>query len=89
MIVWRGMGIALPILLLISGGVLSLFFDDTRIGNPSYLGWTLLLTALLSVLPALAAFGDDENGWTHHTLFFVPIALWVVGFLVGGVYALV
>ena len=85
-VVYRGMGVAIPVLLVISAGVLAFFFDDTRLGNLEYVGWAIIITGGLSVLPGLAAFGDEEGKWWHHSFFFVPILAWSVVFLAAGIY---
>ena len=55
MIIWRGFGIVVPIVLLISAWITSYWFEDTRVGNTSYLGWTLLWAGIVLILAALAA----------------------------------
>jgi hypothetical protein len=78
MIIWRGLGIAIPIFAAIVAGVLAIFFDDTRLGNLGYIGWILVITAIPTVLLALFSLGGTERGgWARHTLFFVPVAIWV------------
>lgn len=89
-VVWRGMGIVIPILLAVFAGLLSLVFDDTRLGNLAYTGWILIATAVPTALVALASLGGEEGGgWTKHSLFFVPVALWVPLLAGLGIYCLV
>jgi hypothetical protein len=90
MIIWRGMGIAIPIFAAITAGILALFFDDTRLGNLGYIGWILVITAIPTVLLALVTLGGEERGsWARHTLFFVPVALWVPLLAGLGIFCLV
>lgn len=84
-IVYRGFGVAVPILLAICAGGLSLLFTDTRLGNLDYVGWTFIIGGGLSVLPGLAALGDEERPWWHHSFFFLPIIVWSVGLVAGGI----
>jgi len=94
-IVWRGLGIAVPILLAISAAVMSLFFDDTRLGNAPYVGWSLVAASVPVLLVGLASLaGDDDDGereqskggWLQHTLFLIPVVAWFPMMLGGGIY---
>ena len=89
MIVWRGIGIAVPLLLVVAGFITSTFVPNPRLGNFEFVGWMLLIGAGLSLVPAAISFAGKEAKWTHHTLFFIPVALWVPLLAVGGGAALV
>jgi hypothetical protein len=79
MIIWRGAGIAIPIFAAVVAGILSFFFDDLRLGNLTYIGWILIITAAPTTVLALVALGGKERGsWARHTLFFIPAPLWVL-----------
>lgn len=89
-IIFRGLGILVPIVLFISGWIVSFWFKDTRIGNPPFMGWTLFYTAIVCLFLGLATFGGkDENGnpipKNKHHFFYIPIVFWALIF--GGVSA--
>lgn len=89
-IIFRGLGILVPIVLFISGWIVSFWFKDTRIGNPSFMGWTLFYTAIVCLFLGLVTFGGtDENGnpipKNKHHFFYIPIVFWALIF--GGVSA--
>jgi len=94
-IFWKGAGIAVPILFFIAAGIVSFFVEDTRIGNATFMGWSLVLAGVFNILPALAAFAGPEEGeeedreQTGHAFFFLPIWMWVMGCLALGVFLLV
>lgn len=89
-IIYRGLGILVPIVLFIAGWIVSFWFKDTRIGNPDFMGWTLFYTAIVCLLLGLATFGGtDRNGnpipKNKHHFFYIPIVFWALIF--GGVSA--
>lgn len=89
-IIFRGLGILVPIVLFISGWIVSFWFKDTRIGNPPFMGWTLFYTAIVCLLLGLVTFGGkDERGnpipKNKHHFFYIPIVFWA--FIFGGVSA--
>jgi len=89
-IIYRGLGILVPIVLFIAGWIVSFWFKDTRIGNPSFMGWTLFYTAIVCLLLGLGTFGGtDENGnpipKNRHHFFYIPIIFWALIF--GGLSA--
>ncbi len=85
--IWRGLGLGVLLALAAVGFSLAYFvFDDPKLGNLAWIGWTCVGTAGASVLVALATFGGEEKGsWTKHSLFFVPVVFWPLIF--GGVGA--
>lgn len=89
-IIFRGLGILVPIVLFISGWIVSFWFKDTRIGNPGFMGWTLFYTAIVCLFLGLGTFGGkDDNGnpipKNKHHFFYIPIIFWALIF--GGVSA--
>lgn len=93
--VWRGFGIVVPIVLLISGWITSYWFEDTKLGNSSYLGWTMLWAGIVLILAAIAALGgnSDEEGnpveeskKSVHSFFWLPIWVWCIVFIGLGTY---
>jgi hypothetical protein len=93
-IIYRGLGVLVPIVLFISGWIVSFWYKDTRIGNPDFMGWTLFYTAIVSLLLGFATFGAGEeqtaaNGQRipkkRAHFFFIPIIFW--GPIFGGISA--
>lgn len=86
--VWRGMGIIVPIIFFLCGTAVHFFIDDSRLGNPRFMGWSLFYSAIVLILPALAAIGgkaEDGQPKKKHDFFFIPIFVWVLIF--GGLSA--
>lgn len=83
-IIWRGSGITVPIFTFLSGYIMSFWYDDTRIGNYPYLGWTLLWAGILLTIQGAAVWGggkpDPETGQIQlkkgHDFFFIPVIFW-------------
>lgn len=85
--VWHGAGIIVPIALLISGWLVSYSFEDTRLGNTLYMGWTMfwpgLVFFILGGLVVLGGKGEahaGQEGETEspgkHDFFFIPVWIW-------------
>lgn len=96
-IIWRGFGIIVPILFVGIGYVVSLFYDDRRLGNTDLMGWTLFYCSILFLILGLsfALSSEEERNqtgkkWTlwHHTFFFVPVLFWGILSLIFCVYFL-
>lgn len=92
-LIWRGIGIIVPIVFFLFAWILSYWFEDTHFGNKAYLGWISFYTAILSLIAGLPAFAADENNpnaglgfrlWRHH-FFYLPIIFWagIFGFVSG------
>ncbi len=80
--VWRGFGLIVPIVFFICAWIVSYWYDDTRLGNASFMGWSCFYTAIVLLLPGLAMlFTDpDEDGVKRkHDFFFVPVLFWAIG----------
>lgn len=92
-LIFRGAGIVVPIVLFITGWIVSFWYKDSRIGNPDFMGWTLFYTAIICLLLGLAFLGGDEetNEQGQRTrkprphFFFIPVILW--GPIFGGISA--
>lgn len=92
--IWRGAGIIVPIIVLIAGWIVSYWFEDTRLGNNVYLGWTFFWASIPLLLLGLAFLGmnatDPETGEkpqkSHHDFFFIPVWIWAVALLGFGIY---
>lgn len=77
--IWRGFGLIVPIFFFICGWIVSLFYDDTRLGNPSFIGWTCFYAGITLLLPGLAMFGSKSEDGTpakKHDFFFIPVLFW-------------
>ena len=87
--VWRGSGITVPIFLLISGWITGYWFEDTRLGNSAFMGWTLLWAGIILTLQGVADWGggkpDPETGQIHikkgHDFFWIPVLIWGLAFM--------
>lgn len=80
--IWRGFGLIVPIVFGICAWIVSYWYDDTRLGNASFMGWSMFYTAIVLVLPGLMFWNDkDEEDGTkrHHDFMFVPILIWALG----------
>ena len=92
-LIFRGAGIVVPIVLFITGWIVSFWYKDSRIGNPDFMGWTLFYTSIICLLLGLAFLGGDEetNEQGQRTrkprphFFFIPVILW--GPIFGGISA--
>jgi len=85
-IVWRGAGLIVPGTFLICGWIVSYFYTDTRLGNPSFIGWTFFYTGLALLLPGIAMFGTKNEDGTprrKHDFFFIPVIFWSFLLLIG------
>jgi hypothetical protein len=96
MLVWRGMGIAVPIIVFLTGLLVSWISGDpdTRIGNPSFMGWTSLFSGIVILLLGLALLGssEDENGnkvKKKHDFFWIPVFVWGIALALLSIYLLV
>jgi hypothetical protein len=54
--IWRGSGIAIPIVLLINAWIVGQFYDDHRIGNLPETAWICFYTAIIVLLHGLIVF---------------------------------
>lgn len=88
--IWRGLGLGVLLGAAAVGFSLAYFvYDDPTLGNLSWLGWTCIGTAVISLLVALASLGGDEKGgWMKHHVFFIPVVFWPLILGGGGAWAL-
>jgi hypothetical protein len=91
--IWRGFGIAVPIIFFLSGWITSYWFEDTRLLNSAFIGWSMLWAGIVLILFALASFGStvDEDGQptgekAYNDFFWIPIWVWSLGFIAGSIY---
>lgn len=92
--IWRGIGLAVPIIFFGAAWVVSFWYPDgaTKLGNLPYIGWSSLYAGILLLLIGLATFGaKDENSEVKkkHDFMFIPIAIWGLIFLSLSLYFLV
>jgi len=89
MLIWRGAGILVPILLFVSAWITSYWFPDTRLANATFMGWSLLWSGIVILLLGLATLGmnlpDPETNKkpekSYHDFFWIPIWIWGVVFI--------
>lgn len=91
MLIWKGGGIIVPILILLSGWISSYWFEDTRLGNAPFIGLTFLIACLPVLLIGLGlnAPSEDENGnmvKKGHSFFFIPVYIWGIILTGAGIY---
>jgi hypothetical protein len=80
--IWRGFGLIVPIVFGICAWIVSFWYDDTRLGNASFMGWSCFYASIVLLLPGLGMWNDkDENDGTkrYHDFMFVPILIWSLG----------
>jgi hypothetical protein len=53
-IVWKGLGLIVPILLFVIGYIVSLFYEDKTLGNTNLLGWAFFYSSIIFILVGLA-----------------------------------
>lgn len=88
-IVWRGSGITVLIFTLLSGWIVSNWFDDTRLGNYPFVGWTLLWSGIVLTIQGALVWGggtpDPDTGEVPfrrgHDFFWIPVLFWGLGFI--------
>ncbi|MBD3638832.1 MAG: hypothetical protein HUJ25_15875 [Crocinitomicaceae bacterium] len=95
-LIWKGAGILVPILWFICGWITSYWFEDTRLGNGAFMGWTLLWSSIPVLLLALLlrSMGKQEQSLEpgeipqkkRHEFFWLPVWVWGAGFLIGGLF---
>ena len=94
--IWRGAGIAVPIITFICGWIVSYSFDDTRLGNLDFTGWIFIwsgiINTVLGILLLLAGAGqaaeEREEGQrkAKHDFFWLPVWIWGIAFIGLGIY---
>lgn len=85
-LIWRGLGIVVPIVFFVTGWIVSYWFGEgeATLGNSSYIGWTALysgIVILLLGLIALASGGEEGEPKKKHDFFYLPVFVW--GLLLG------
>lgn len=93
--IWRGAGILVPILFFICGWIVSYWFEDTRLGNPEFIGWTCLTAGIVNFIIGLGLLGIKNDSINlepgeiptrkKHDFFWIPVFVW--GLLLGGLSA--
>ncbi len=89
-LIWRGMGIIVPILFLVTGFLYSWISGDPdkTLGNTTMLAWASMISGILLTLIGLGARSgatQDAQGNTKrskHDFFYIPVFVW--GLLLGG-----
>jgi hypothetical protein len=91
--IWRGFGLAVPIVFFLSCWITSFWIENPKLGNAPFIGWSMLWAGITLAFFALASFGEtlDENGEptgkkAYHDFFWIPIWAWCLGFVAGSIY---
>ena len=92
-IVWRGIGIIVPITLVVSAWLTGYWYEDESIRNTSFMSWMLLWSGIFVTLVGLAVFpfykDEETQQWKYignHDLFWIPTIVWGLGFLFYSIY---
>jgi|GEM_PF-1146605 len=98
-LVWNRSGIVVFIVLALCLWIVSYWFENPKLGNGAYMGWSFFYAAIATALHALVLIGGrnspeeqnaDANGeiphpvWSH-SAFFVPVVFWPL--ILGGLSA--
>jgi hypothetical protein len=83
-LIWRGMGIIVPIIFLVTGFLYSWISGDPdkTLGNTTMLSWTSLIAGILLTVLGLGAHNmttQDSEGNTKrskHDFFYIPVFIW-------------
>ncbi len=95
--IWRGIGLIVPILLVVIGYIVSLFYEDKTLGNTNLLGWAFFYSSIIFILVGLAIVlpSEDEKSKTgkklnlwKHSFFYIPVLFWGMIFLILCIYLL-
>lgn len=92
--IWRGAGIIVPIFFFVAAWLTSYSFEDTRFGNSSYLGWTMIWSGIASLviggLLAASNMKDPETGEkppkSYHDFMWIPVWIWGIVLIAGGIW---
>ncbi|MDX2361914.1 MAG: hypothetical protein QNK23_13980 [Crocinitomicaceae bacterium] len=92
---WRGIGIAVPIIFLITGWIVSYWYPNATLGNASFIGWTSLYSGIIITLLGLGSNSTEIDGETGRPLpkakndfMFIPVLIWGLFLLGLSVYML-
>ena len=86
--IWRGLGILVPIIIFLSGLLMSVWFEDTRLGNYPFIGWSLFWAGIvISILGAMLFGGGgavnpntgEIGKGKSHDFFWIPMLFWGIG----------
>lgn len=92
---WRGFGIIVPILFFICAWIVSFWFEDTKLGNPIFIGWACFYTGIILSIIGLGTLKgteeEQEDGSVKvkkHDFFFLPLLVWGLGLVALCIYLL-
>lgn len=91
---YRGAGILVLVFFFISAWLTSYSFEDTRLGNGAFMGWSMIWTSIPTLLlyfiirgwPASEPAPGEVPSKTIHSFMFVPVIIWPILLAGGGYY---
>lgn len=89
MLIWKGSGIVLVVVVFLIAWIVGFWFPDHRLGNLNMTGWIAFYSAIVALLHGLAVLPrKDENGQKtgrlmDHSLFYIPMIFWAP--ILGGI----
>lgn len=97
-LIWRGVGILVPIIFVACGFLVRLFVKDDHLGNPVFLAWTCLAAAVIclplglmtwkgSIKEKVDIAGNVRRIRKRHDFFYIPIIFWALIMGAGSVIA--
>lgn len=92
--VYRGAGILILVFFFICAWLTSYSFEDTRLGNGAFMGWSMIWTSIPTLLlyfiirawPASEPAPGEIPTKTTHSFMFVPVLIWPILLAGGGYY---
>jgi uncharacterized membrane protein YqjE len=86
-IIMKGMGIAVVVIFFLTAFITGIWYDDYTLGNYEFTKWIFTITGSITCLMSLGTFSKQE--FLNHTLMFIPIIFWGIGFTALGIYQFV
>ncbi|TND10210.1 MAG: hypothetical protein FD123_458 [Bacteroidetes bacterium] len=88
MLIWRGSGIAIPIVIFINFLIVGLWYEDHTLGNYAENGWVCFYSAIITLLHGLLVLPnkkDPQEGGEEppaslndHSFFYIPVIFWAL-----------
>ena len=83
-VIMKGMGIAVVVIFFLTAFIVGIWHDDYTLGNYDFTKWIFLITGIITSLMSLGTFSKPQ--FLNHTVMFIPIVFWGIGFTVLGIY---